>query len=217
MIKHPEPQKGTGAVEGAVFGLIGLILAFTLSGAQSWFDTRRAYIVEEANTISTTYDRADLLPEPHRATVKVLIRAYLGERIASYRTDSDLETRETHRRRAAELQREIWAGAELGCRAAGSSCPLLLLPSVNAMGDIATTRMIAQRTHVPWIIIVLMCILATCGAALAGYALAARSARRSMQWILLRGRVDPHRVRGYRNPQVTMAIRAILLLPSPAS
>lgn len=44
--------------------------------------------------------------------------------------------------------------------------------------------MVAQRTHVPWIIIALMCILATCGAALAGYALAARNARRWMHWIL---------------------------------
>jgi hypothetical protein len=32
---------GLGAVEGAVFGLMGLLIAFTFSGATSRFDTRR--------------------------------------------------------------------------------------------------------------------------------------------------------------------------------
>jgi len=62
MARDSEAQRGTGAVEGAVFGLIGLILAFTFSGAQSRFETRRNLIVEEASAISTAYDRLDLLP-----------------------------------------------------------------------------------------------------------------------------------------------------------
>ena len=40
--KEPEEaQAGVGAVEGAVFGLFGLLIAFTFSGAASRFDTRR--------------------------------------------------------------------------------------------------------------------------------------------------------------------------------
>src|SRR5512142_2566608 len=44
---HP----GTGAVEAALFGLLGLILAFTFSGAASRLDARRTMIVDEANAI----------------------------------------------------------------------------------------------------------------------------------------------------------------------
>src|SRR5262249_8868795 len=54
--------EGVGAVDGAVFALLGLLLAFTFSGASSRFDTRRQLIVEETNDIGTAYLRIDLLP-----------------------------------------------------------------------------------------------------------------------------------------------------------
>src|SRR5437764_1062365 len=53
---------GVSTVEGGVFALLGLLLAFTFSGAASRFDTRRQQIVEEANNIGTAYLRVDLLP-----------------------------------------------------------------------------------------------------------------------------------------------------------
>ena len=52
---------GLGAVEGAVFALLGLLIAFTFSGAASRFDTRRQLIVEEANDIGTAYPRLGLI------------------------------------------------------------------------------------------------------------------------------------------------------------
>ena len=58
-------RAGVGAVEGAVFGLLGLLIAFTFSGAASRFDTRRQLIVEETNDIGTAYLRLDLLPVDH--------------------------------------------------------------------------------------------------------------------------------------------------------
>ena len=54
--------EGIGAVDGAVFALLGLLIAFTFSGASSRFDTRRQLIVEETNAIGTAYLRVDLLP-----------------------------------------------------------------------------------------------------------------------------------------------------------
>ena len=53
--------EGVGAVDGAVFALLGLLIAFTFSGASSRFDTRRQLIVEETNDIGTAYLRVDLL------------------------------------------------------------------------------------------------------------------------------------------------------------
>src|SRR6266487_5026057 len=54
--------EGVGAVDGAVFALLGLLIAFTFSGAASRFDTRRQLIIEETNDIGTAYLRLDLLP-----------------------------------------------------------------------------------------------------------------------------------------------------------
>ena len=89
--------------------------------------------------------------------------------------------------KAMQLVREIYSRSELGCTAAGSSCSGLLLPAVNTMRAIATTRMVAQHTHAPWIIVMLMCVLTTSGAALAGYALSARRARQWMHTVLFIG------------------------------
>jgi MFS family permease len=53
---------GVGAVEGAVFALFGLLIAFTFSGAASRFDDRRHLIIDEANDIGTAWSYLDLLP-----------------------------------------------------------------------------------------------------------------------------------------------------------
>jgi len=62
--KDPEGARtGISAVEGSMFGLLGLLIAFTFSGAASRFDARRQLITEEANDIGTAYLRIALLPE----------------------------------------------------------------------------------------------------------------------------------------------------------
>jgi len=67
---------GIGAIEAAVFALLGLLLAFSFAGGNSRLDTRRQLIIEEANAIGTAYLRLDMLaadqPEMRR-----LFREYL--------------------------------------------------------------------------------------------------------------------------------------------
>ncbi len=53
---------GVGPVEGAVFALLGLLTAFTFSGAYARLDARRQLIVQETNAIGSVYLRLDLLP-----------------------------------------------------------------------------------------------------------------------------------------------------------
>ncbi len=62
---------GIGVIDGFVFALVGLLIAFTFSGAASRFEKRRDLIVTEANAIGTAWLRLDLLParrgESHNA------------------------------------------------------------------------------------------------------------------------------------------------------
>ena len=59
MRKDPEAaREGFGALEGAIFALLGLLIAFTFSGAAERFDRRRHLIVEETNAIGTAYLRS---------------------------------------------------------------------------------------------------------------------------------------------------------------
>ena len=85
MAKDPEEVKaGTGAVEAAIFALMGLLIAFTFSGAASRFDTRRVQVVEEAVTIETVWQRIDLLPKEKQQVLRDDMRAYLDMRVAAF-------------------------------------------------------------------------------------------------------------------------------------
>ena len=53
-------------LQGALLGVVGLILAFGLALAVGRYEDRRAALVAEANAIGTTYLRAQTLGEPER-------------------------------------------------------------------------------------------------------------------------------------------------------
>src|ERR1051325_6250116 len=71
----PEAAKAVlGAVDGAVFGLMGLLIAFTFSGAAARFDARRTAAVDEVNCIGTAWLRLDLLPVPSQKLLREKLR-----------------------------------------------------------------------------------------------------------------------------------------------
>jgi len=72
---------GIGTIEGAVFGLLALLVALTFSGAAARFDTRRQLIVEETNDIGTAYLRLDLLPPSAQPALRESFRQYVGMRL----------------------------------------------------------------------------------------------------------------------------------------
>ncbi len=160
----------TAAVEGAVFGLMGLLLAFTFSGAAARFDARRALVVEEANDIGTAYLRLDLLPASAQPPLRASFRHYVDARLAFYKKLPDLAAAQPEQDRYQALQNEIWAGAVAACRDAGSTpTTVLLLPALNQMIDITTTRTMALRMHPPVAVYVTMVLLVLAGSLLAGY------------------------------------------------
>jgi hypothetical protein len=57
------------------------------------------------------------------------------------------------------------------------AAPMLLLPALNAMIDITTTRTMAMQIHPPMVIFVMLFGLALAGSLLVGYAMAASKAR----------------------------------------
>jgi hypothetical protein len=54
-------------LEGAILGLLALMIGFTFAMALSHFDARRDAVLHEANAIGTTALRARLLPAPHNS------------------------------------------------------------------------------------------------------------------------------------------------------
>lgn len=173
--RDPEgASTGLGTIEGAIFALLGLLIAFTFSGAASRLDTRRQLIVRETNAIGTAYLRLDLLPAGAQPRMRELLRRYVDARVEVYRSVPDVERVRRALDHATALQREIWTGAVAACQDAGSqAASMLVLPALNAMIDISAERTMAARVHPPRIIFLMLLGLALISALLAGYGLAA--------------------------------------------
>ncbi|HOW75620.1 MAG TPA: DUF4239 domain-containing protein [Candidatus Competibacteraceae bacterium] len=170
---------GTGPVDGAIFALLGLLLAFTFAGAASRFDTRRALIVEETNAIGTAYLRLDVLPASAQPPMRELFRRYVDARLETYRKLPDVEAVMAELNRANQLQGEIWSQAVAAGRMEGAppTATMLLLPALNQMIDITTTRTMASKTHPPIAIFVMLFGVALASALLAGYDMAGGKSR----------------------------------------
>lgn len=163
--------KDAGPADAAVFGLLGLLIAFTFSGAASRFEDRRHLVTEEANAIGTAYLRIDLLPADAQPEIRDLFRRYLDVRAATYSSLSTPDEAKVKLAEAAALQADIWAKAMAAGRRPDAPAQALFLvaPALNAMIDITTTRVMATRNHPPLVIFLLLGGLGLVGALILGY------------------------------------------------
>ena len=187
--RHAElGSEGTsgGAAEGTAFALLGLLIAFTFAGAADRFDQRRALIVEEANIIGTTYLRLDLLPDSARRELQAAFREYVDSRFAIYAAVPDMALVRTRLAESATLQGEIWRAAvrATGAPDAAPRTSMLLLPSINEMLDITTTRTAATLFHPPPVIYGLLAGAALVCALIVGYDLGAAARRPWLQLVV---------------------------------
>lgn len=153
-----------GVLQGALLGVVGLILAFGLSLAVGRYEGRRTAVVDEANAIGTTYLRAQLIAEPARTRSLALLREYADLAI---RLAQDVPSSSDMRRTAAEegvVQRRLWrlAGEALDADPVASA-PRLYVDSLNTMIDMQTVRISGLNNRVPGAVLALEVI----GAAIA--------------------------------------------------
>jgi hypothetical protein len=171
-----------GSLEAAVFALLGLLIAFTFSGALTRFDVRRSQAVDEANAIGTAYLRIALLPEAAQPSMRETFRNYVDSRIATYRKLPDVDAAREELARSQALQSEIWRQAVAAVRMPESrpGAELLVMPALNQMFDITTVRVIATQMHPPLIVFAMLVGLALGSALLAGYQSAAE---KTYDWV----------------------------------
>ena len=147
---------------------------------------RRALIVTEANDIGTAYLRIALLPTASQAPLRDAFHRYVDSRMASYARDNSEEEFNKAFDTSKQIQAEIWKIAvEAGRQPdAPPAANMLLLPAINDMIDITSTRAAALRVHPPWPIFAMLLLTAMVCALLAGNAML-RS--RSPNWIHIVG------------------------------
>lgn len=182
---------GLNAVEGAVFALLGLLLAFALSGALQRFDERRQLILQEANAIRAAYDRLDVLEGDARHELKAELKEYLNQRLELYRLPITFSISKgasvyssEQQDKIAALRSTVWQGAVINCsKSTNTSACSLLLPVLTAAFDAALLRTGAAERHPPQIIYMMLFGLGLGGSLLAGFGMAA-SPKRSWMHIL---------------------------------
>ena len=169
---------GHAAVETAVFGLLGLLLAFSFSGAMKRFDDRRQLIGDEAAALTAAYWQADLLQPAPRALLRDRLRQYLQARLEASRQPRLIEggqevlTSDVMRHSEA-MQAEIWRTASDPTHAIrGESVDHVLLPTLTSLFGAAKARNAAGQRHPPEIIYFMLFGLTLVSALLAGYGMA---------------------------------------------
>ena len=166
--RHPDEQEShIGAMIAATLGLWAFLLAFLVGIATSRYDARRALVVEEANSIGTTYLRAGYLPEPYASQNRELLREYAGERLKLV----ELNTYAAARQRSEEIHPLLWAIAqELAVTQPANPVLALYINSLNQTIDLHTSRVTALTTaRIPFTIDIGMYLVAILGLGMLGF------------------------------------------------
>lgn len=146
-----------GVAQGALLGLVGLLLAFGLSMAVGRYEARRALVVQEANDIGTTYLRAQLLPEPQSAESIALLEDYASATIEVADAVPDTGSYRDAVADVARLQGDLWivAGDAVRADPVGTG-PRLYTETLNDMFDTHTSRVASLANRVPTPVMVLL-------------------------------------------------------------
>jgi len=174
-----------GVVQAAMLGMLGLLLGFTFSMAAERYDTRRGLVVQEANTIGTTWLRASLLPEPHPGAVKDLLREYVDVRIRAREALSDPARLSEGLRRSSEIQSTLWQHAEAAAREAPNDITSTFVTTLNDVIDTDAERVAAMRNRIPVVVWLILVVVAAAGCWTSAYAAGANGVRTALTSVFL--------------------------------
>lgn len=183
--RNPEEAEGHGGtIQGAVLGLLGLLLGFTFAMAVGRYDARRTLVIEEANSIGTTSLRADFLPSAQAGEVKSLLRRYTELRLEGYQHALDSPEMAAVRGEVASIHQSLWSLGRAGATAQPSPLTAGFITSLNETIDLDATRLAATRNHVPGAVWLLLLVVAGCGSWASGFVSGAGGYRSVFsQWI----------------------------------
>ena len=159
-------------IAGAILGVLGLLLGFTMSMAVTRFELRKQLVLEEANAIGTSYLRTKLLPPPDDANIARLLSEYVDARLPPSDARGVYEQIREARERSVQLQSDFWAKAVAYAQRDPNPVRAgLLLESLNQVIDLDAARWMAFQNHVPESVIYMNACVALLAASLIGYSL----------------------------------------------
>jgi preprotein translocase subunit SecG len=154
-------------------GLIALLfflLAFTFGMSGSRYDDRRKIVVEEANDIGTAILRCDLYPDTERILFRKDFKDYVEARIQYYEVGPDVKKILKADSLSQAISGKLWNRAsDLSKDPANLAATQQMIPALNTMIDVTTTRLTGERAKVPESILIMLFLLALICAFYSGY------------------------------------------------
>ena len=180
--KFHKGSEADNTILGSLFTLLGLLLAFTFSMAINYHGIRKDIIIEEANDIGTAILRADLYRESDRHLFRAAFEKYVDARVDYFTAGTDLEKVAAAQKLSAEIQQQLWNYASQLSRDSGYSvASMQMIPALNSMIDITTTRQYSNIVHLPDTIIYLLFLLSCVCTFYIGYSAANKE---KFSWML---------------------------------
>lgn len=173
-------------LQGALVGLLSLMIGFTFSLSASRFDARKSAVLHEATAISTAGERATLLPPPHAVEAGRLLTAYLETRILLGGEGRRPAEQVQVIGRSHALLEALWKeAAAVFSQDAQSQPASLFVQSLNAVGDRGAERLAADRSRVPLAVFLMLYGLAVAAWGFTGYAGGRAGARNMVSNLVL--------------------------------
>ncbi len=101
---------------------MGLLLAFTISGALQRFDDRRQLVLQELSAVTTAYDRLGLFEDEAARGLRNRLKDYVRARVKLYRMQHDFllwhRMEDFSREQQGQLvhfKNELWSAAVAAC------------------------------------------------------------------------------------------------------
>ena len=169
-LHNPDAKaEGIGPLEGALLGLLSLLLSFTFGMSASRYDARKALIVKEANNIGTVILRSDMYADSIRTQFRKELQEYVEARIAYYEADGDKAINE-QLAKAEAISATVWKrAASLAKESLNVVRDNQMISALNEMIDIVTSRDAGRQATVPDLIIYLLISLTVLGSFIVGY------------------------------------------------
>jgi len=170
-----EPPSSFKTLEGAVLGLLSLLLGFSFAMAGGRYDLRKQLELDEANAIGTSWLRTAALDEPQRSSSREVFREYVRVRLGFFSAGTDRKAVMASLDRTAVLQDQLWKLADPS-NGPPTVYKGLYLSSLNECFDISEKRTAAAfEDRVPKAVWLLLLFMSLAGSVLVGVSLSMRS------------------------------------------
>lgn len=174
----------SNALKGSIFGLVALLLAFSFSATTNRYDLRQRLVLDQANAVGTCYLRAGLLAETDRDRIQDLLRQYVDVRLEHFRVGHDDAALARTQSEINRLLTELWAAVE----SANQGTPdvvrnSLIVPAANEVIDLSSTRIWANRNHLPDPVLALLLVSVLVSSLLLGHSSGQSGRRHPGLWL----------------------------------